>query len=486
VKQKRLKSNALSMLKGKAARLKDQQEQAEDASCLPILQQKDIQAKKPDYFQHDALGLVDEYEMPLNGLAYVDAYFSLEGLKEEYYPLIPFFCYVLNKIGTARSGYLELVKRIDSYTGGIDFFPLCVPAGKEKQPDFVRIGLSAKFLEENAKSCLEIVKELLSEYAFLEPDRLSFYLKEQQSDMEMNLVESPQSFALSLAASGFSRSAYLNELWSGKSQLLWLKENAQKTDEKSLEALRQNLLKIAAFVFMKDNAKGVVIAGKKRLKAVVGQLNGILKELPSKTKVIVPNRKQAINKLMKGLGITTQVSSTVFVRTVPKIGSKETAGLFVLSKFLQSEYLHKEIREKGGAYGAYCRYDYLSGFFSFLSYRDPHIRSTIKTYLGAKEFISTFSFSENNIKEAVLMALSEIDRPVSPRVEAERHFLWEQIGLKAGWREKLRQEILLINANDLKKMAEKYLTSGVDDYSVVVVSAEEKLKGVLGIEIERL
>ncbi len=34
-------------------------------------------------------------------------------------------------------------------------------------------------------------------------------------------------------------------------------------------------------------------------------------------------------------------------------------------------YLHKEIREKGGAYGSGCKYS-ADGYLAFYSYRDPN------------------------------------------------------------------------------------------------------------------
>lgn len=482
----KMDTKSLARLNEKATIFKKQQEKTEDVSCLPILEKEDISAKERNRFRRSSGKQIAVYEMPLNGLCYANLYFDLVGLKEEFYPYVPFFCYVLNKIGTAKSSYLELVKKIDSYSGGIDFFPLCVSSLKKESPNFFKIGVQAKFLEENTEASLKIVKEILLEYAFLESDRLAFYLREQQLDMEMSLVESPQSFALSLAASGYSESALINELWSGKSQLLWLKKRGENLDEKNLEELKEKLQQIAAFVFVKERASGVVISGKNKTKIVSLNLQNIIRNLKSKQKASVSPKKHKVKKVFIGLGITSQVSSTVFVQAVSSVRSKDAAALFTLSKFLQSEFLHKEIREKGGAYGAYCRYDYLFGFLNFLSYRDPHVNSTIKTYLKVRDFAISFPFSQNNINEVVLQALSEIDKPVSPRTEAGRHYLWQKIGLEATWREKLKQEILSVKISDLRRVAKKYLSSDIQDYSVVVAASEEKLKGIPEIKIEQL
>lgn len=51
----------------------------------------------------------------------------------------------------------------------------------------------------------------------------------------------------------------------------------------------------------------------------------------------------------------------------------DAPALQVLAQHLSRTYLHTEIREKGGAYGAGCSLA-SDGTFTFQSFRDPHIR----------------------------------------------------------------------------------------------------------------
>lgn len=52
--------------------------------------------------------------------------------------------------------------------------------------------------------------------------------------------------------------------------------------------------------------------------------------------------------------------------------------------------LHREIREKGGAYGAGCNFS-SNGVLSFYSYRDPH---TLETYNAFEKAIQWASNGE--------------------------------------------------------------------------------------------
>lgn len=45
---------------------------------------------------------------------------------------------------------------------------------------------------------------------------------------------------------------------------------------------------------------------------------------------------------------------------------------------MSNEILHKEIREKGGAYGGGCKMG--DGVINFYSYRDPNLSKTLDAY----------------------------------------------------------------------------------------------------------
>ena len=47
----------------------------------------------------------------------------------------------------------------------------------------------------------------------------------------------------------------------------------------------------------------------------------------------------------------------------------DSAPLQVLASLMTSHFLHKELREKGGAYGGSARYASLTGIFSMMTYR---------------------------------------------------------------------------------------------------------------------
>lgn len=70
----------------------------------------------------------------------------------------------------------------------------------------------------------------------------------------------------------------------------------------------------------------------------------------------------------------------VSARQVPGLIHVDSAPLLVLAAILSNNYLHREVREKGGAYGSGCSIQLKRGLLNLWSYRDPNILKTIDTY----------------------------------------------------------------------------------------------------------
>jgi Zn-dependent M16 (insulinase) family peptidase len=76
------------------------------------------------------------------------------------------------------------------------------------------------------------------------------------------------------------------------------------------------------------------------------------------------------------------------------------AKLQVLSTMMSQSFLHREIREKGGAYGGGAGQS--SGLFYFYSYRDPNVDKTINSFKGAVDWVlSGRKESANTFSEQV-------------------------------------------------------------------------------------
>src|SRR5581483_4942392 len=74
--------------------------------------------------------------------------------------------------------------------------------------------------------------------------------------------------------------------------------------------------------------------------------------------------------------------------------------LLVLANYLRDNFIHRELREKGGAYGGYAQASTGSGSFYLGSYRDPNIVRTYSVYDQAATWVVETPVEAEPLKEA--------------------------------------------------------------------------------------
>lgn len=109
--------------------------------------------------------------------------------------------------------------------------------------------------------------------------------------------------------------------------------------------------------------------------------------------------------------LPSQVNFVVQGHKIPGFGHPDTAALYVLGTLLSNTFLHKEIREKGGAYGSGCSVSPMKGVMNMWSYRDPNILETLDTYAR----IHLDDVQDVDLQEAKFSIFQKLDRPKDPQ-----------------------------------------------------------------------
>jgi Zn-dependent M16 (insulinase) family peptidase len=155
---------------------------------------------------------------------------------------------------------------------------------------------------------------------------------------------------------------------------------------------------------------------------------------------------------------------------------KDAPALSVIAKMLRSLYLHREIREKGGAYGGFAAYNPETGIFAMASYRDPHIVATLNAFDGANEYIRSGKFTDEDIKEAILQVCSDIDKPDPPGPAARKAFFRSLVSLTDERRLKFKQALLTLSRSRIIAAADTYFNSAGRNRAVAVISGKDRLE----------
>jgi len=468
-----------------AQELKKLQEADEDLSNLPTLVIEDIPpdidiVKKSDGYNDSP---AECYGQPTSGIFYFSAAAGIGGLQKDLIPLVPFFCSAFSMVGTQDHEYTEIAKLIDMYTGGLGMVPQARTSYSTEGRCMPFISFGSKCLVRNLDRMFDIIEELLSRIDFYNFTRLKNLIMEYQTGMESMIVNNGHRLSISLASRNFTPATALGEIWGGVHQLKAIKKITRdfhdkgKTDS-ALQNLADNLTAIGKAIFRSSNLKSALVGEDNILPSAVERVQSVYDRIPEggddgffqphfDTESILPR---------EGWSISSAVSFVAGIFKTVTMTHEDAPALSVISKLLKSMYLHREIREKGGAYGGFSVYNSEEGLFGYASYRDPHIFSTVNAFNGASDFIRSGDYGNEDIKESILQVCSEIDKPDTPGISARKAFFRKIVSLSDDARARFKMNLLKLDHSDILRVAEKYFSYHPDELAIAVISGEEKLK----------
>ncbi len=483
---KNLSESDIERIHSDTRALADLQDAKENLECLPTLEIEDIEPDIQTVEETTGYDNTDAccYELPTSGIFYLTSALGLQPLKPELVPLVPFFCHSLTLIGTARHSYTEIAQLIDLYTGGIG---LSINAGtnfaETKENACLPImSFAAKCLSRNLQKMFELVDELLCEYDFSDLQRLKQLLLEYRSNMESSVVSSGHRYAISLASRTFSSASAYNENWHGIHQLKILKEITDDLTDARLQSIADDLKQIGTRLLKSNNINIGLIGEKNDIQKAIEYTDSLKKNIGtgSNTGFKAPAISFSKDPVREGWSTASAVSFVASVFQTDRITHEHAPALAVISKILRSMFLHREIREKGGAYGGFAVYQLENGLFCFASYRDPHIFNTLNVFDAASEFIVSGEYSNEDIKEAILQVCADIDRTDTPNSAAGKAFYRKLIGLTDEIRKAFKRRLLELDREKVLKVARLYFGDAKTVSSVAVISNEDSLQAAVG------
>lgn len=479
---KKLSSHDLEKIKQEAEALKKLQESPEDLSLLPTLELSEIAPEVHKVKETTRTDRAMLYRQPTSGIFYFASAAGVGKLSDELIPLVPFFCYALPKSGVKNRDYTEVVRRIDLYTGGISLSPQARTQygnyGTENAGNCLPfITFNGKCLVRNLENMFEIIREFLNAYNFSDLARLKNLLLEYRAKRESSIVQNGHRLAISMASRNFSKTSAISETWQGIHQVKTIKTLTDNLTDARLKTIAGQLTTIGQTVFMKDNMKIALIGEQEPLSKSEALEASVFDSLATGNGNGFKEPALDLNGFAPREGWSTSSSVSFVARTFETVrfGHVDAPALSVIAKLLRSLFIHREIREKGGAYGGFSIYSPEDGQFCMASYRDPQIVNTLNVYEKAFEFIRSGDYSDEDIKEAVLQVCSEIDKPDPPGPSARKAFYRQILSLTDDARDRYKQQLLALKREEIVQAAEKYFRSDASNHGVVVISGEEQL-----------
>jgi len=465
--------------------LKALQEKEEDVSALPTLALADVPPQieiiKPDSIP--GVNFSTCYDKATSGILYFTCPVGAGNIPADLFALVPFFCHSFTNVGTRKTSYDRMAELMDLYTGGVSASPFSGSYFSKEAQSHSFIAIQGKSLDRNVEQMFDLIKELIEDYSFTDLDRLKSLLLQYQAGMEASIVSAGHRYAISLSCRHLSMASNINELWHGIAQYQFIKDiieriNTADNPQQILESLSEKMVCMAQSVLKKGNFKPAVIGAQSAIKTAEKRIHAIHEHLLNDSEKFFFTPNLSFDKQVPFDGFYTNTSVSFVGQSFKTVSMihEDSPGLAVIGKILKSLYLHREIREKGGAYGGLAIYNSEEGIFSFGSYRDPHIKRTLDIYKSACDFIVTGEYSQTDVKEAILQVCSEIDKPETPGPSAMKAFYRDIIKLDDTIRQQFKDALLHLDKKRIQTIAERYFTIDESLKGTAVISSRESLE----------
>jgi Zn-dependent M16 (insulinase) family peptidase len=125
----------------------------------------------------------------------------------------------------------------------------------------------------------------------------------------------------------------------------------------------------------------------------------------------------------------------------------------VITRYLRNAFLWDRVRVQGGAYGAFCLLDRMSGTLTFVSYRDPNLLETLDAFDRSTSFLKDMDLREEELRKSIIGAIGDLDSHMLPDAKGFASMVRYLTGDTEEDRQRMRDEILGTKASDFKGFA---------------------------------
>ncbi|WP_428821111.1 insulinase family protein [Microbulbifer sp. MCCC 1A16149] len=462
--------------------LAERQLRKDDESILPKVGVEDIPAELPKV-EGEKIELnntrVTRYSAGTNGLVYQQLVATLPDFTDEERILVPYYCQTLSELGLGDKNYLEVQQWQAAVAGSLHSFTSHRTKLDNLDSQSGHFILSGKALAANQAGLTELMQATMEQVRFDELPRIKELLLQTLARREQSVVGSGHALAMAAASAGFNRAAWEGHESGGLLGLRQLKVLVKSLDStQGLEALAGKFSAIHQKI-LNANRQFLVIGEEDRLSDFTAALSPLAKGGEPTT-----NREEAPftpRKIQEVWLANSQVNFCSKAYPTVPMSHDDAPALAVLGGFLRNGYLHRTIREQGGAYGGGASHDVNIGAFRFYSYRDPRMAETLQDFDASVDWLLNETHEESQVEEAILGVVGSMDKPGSPAGEAKKAFHSNLYGRTHAIRQEFRRKVSEVSLTDLQRVGETYLLA--DKASTAVVTGTQGRDAGLALDL---
>lgn len=429
------------------------------------------------------------HDLDTSGVAYCNVLLPLNAVPERLLPLVPLLGRALTEMGTKQHDFVSMGMRIAAKTGGVWASPFLATA-RESQTPLAYLSVGGKAVGSKIEDLFGLLHEILLEPNFDQSQRFSQMLLEAKARMEHGLVAAGHGAVSLRLRARYTVTGWLEELMGGVSHLQAVRALAQRVDEDwdsvlaDLRELHRLIVRAPGMVLdcTADAATGARVE-------VLSQ--ALAKALPQDAASLTPTGKSLwacpVLPAAEAFVAPAQINYVGKGANLYQLGYSYNGAAQVIFRYLRMGYLWEKVRVQGGAYGAFCSLDRLSGTLVQASYRDPSVQRTLRTYDEMGAYLRAFHPDERELTSAIVGAIGDLDTHLLPDAKGGASLARYLTGDSDEARQIMREQILATTGQhfrDFADMMEEVARKG--NICVLGGSATESAAAEEGWDVQKL
>ena len=348
---------------------------------------------------------------PSAGSLYLNFYYDLGHVKPENMQYLDLLTDVLDELDSSAHTAQQLNTLRSTWLGD-SRVQLDIWTGRQEgAPCHAKLSLCLSLLERSLEKAVELGGEWLYDTRLTGPAAEAAFarvLSQQKLNMEQQFIQQGNAYAATRASAHYSVDGAVSERCSGVSYYKFLCDLLAKADWAALgaklDALRTEVLQHAQLTVSLYGSEEALARLRILLPESRFAAEGRAAARPY-TEPLTPPVNEAFI-------IDGGVSYDVLVWPMERRSDRK-----VLARVMSYEYLWHNIREVGGAYGTgMLTRAQTEGLYT---YRDPHLTESYETFAKAPEVLAGREYTEKDLTEIIVGAVSEMDSPKKPNAEAK-------------------------------------------------------------------
>ncbi|KXZ70993.1 Peptidase M16C associated [Acinetobacter venetianus] len=426
------------------------------------------------------------YHAGTNGIYYQQVLIQIpdEIVQSPYFNLLSI---LMGEVGAGEYDYLEFQQIQTAVSGGLGMGASLRSKVDDKERISAWLTLTTKSLTQKFDA-IQLLKLAFEKLRFDEKDRIIELLQQRKTRWQSRLSGSGHSYAMQAASRQMSALARRDYHNTGLGALNWLSDLVNKIDQdetayqsliNELQAIHRKLLQAPK--------QFLLVCEEHQSDRLVEEIQNVWDKLEvNKEPVSLTQVARVESSEDEAWLIQANVQFCSSAYQAVDVAHADAAPLMVLAAYLRNGFLHSAIREKGGAYGGGASYDGNACSFRFYSYRDPRLVETFNDFEASIQWLLKTEQQPHQLEEAILGLVASMDKPGSPAGEAITACYALLHARTPKFRRLLRERLLNVNLDDVKRVATQYLLEQTPVKAVVAPFAKREELQKLGFNIQQV